>query len=701
MTAVGIDLGTTHSVVAWVDEIGRAVVLPNRLGERLTPSVVRLHGGKVEVGTPAKELQAEGEPEVCAFFKRQMGVAGFVFPADGRDFTAVELSAHLLRALKTDAEVALGQPISSAVVTVPAYFRNPEREATLAAGKLAGLEVPRMINEPTAAAVAYGQRVSAGEKTLLVYDLGGGTFDVTLLHLDPEEIRILASDGDHELGGKDWDDRIVEFLAGRFEEQCGVDPLADRAGFGDLLIRAEQAKKRLSAAQQVTVTLVHGGVRGSFVLDRGNFEQITTDLLERTAALIHKVLDEQGVAPSAVDGVLLVGGSTRMPAVRALIHRIFGRPALEGVDVDEAVALGAAMVAAELSARPAAAPRHFSLSGRRKTVDVTNHSLGMIAINAQGTAYINSIIVPKNRPLPCREVRPFQHRTRRQGENELEVFVTQGEAESPADVAYLGRYVLSGCPPGERGLAVLEVEYCYDESGTVRVAGRVRGVGTSLEVKVEPLPADVPARFLRPPEPAKEQRPATAYLAFDLSGSMEGAPLAEARRAALGFLGNIDLSHCAVGLIAFADQVSVKLPACQDARRIERAITELQIGEVGICNGVHPFDEVLSRLASVDPPTFVITLTDGVWSNQAAAVRAARACQAQGIESIAIGFGGADRAFLKAIASSDEASFFTSLDRLVETFSTIAQVLTESQGVSLSAATNSGFGGALLARLRR
>ena len=692
---VGIDLGTTNSAVAVIDAHGRPVVLPNRLGDRTTPSVVCFRDGEVIVGQEAKEMQAAGEPDVAAFFKRQMGVADFVFYAGGHDHTAVDLSAMVLRTLREDAERALGEPVTHAVITVPAYFRNPQREATIAAGRLAGLEVLQVVNEPTAAAVAYGLRGAGQSRTLLVYDLGGGTFDVTLLRLDPQELRILHSDGDHELGGKDWDDRIVEYVANRFREEFGADPLEDRESIADLLVGAEELKKRLSTTQSAALTLVHEGQRGRYTLDRPTLDSLTADLMERTISLTTRVLHDQGMSPAEVDGVLLVGGSTRMPMVHEFVRRTFGRDPLTGVNPDEAVALGAAVVAAE-HADPAAPPR-YTLGGPARRVDVTNHSLGMIALNESRSAYLNTIILPKNTPIPRQDVRPYQHRTRRGGANTLEVFVTQGESESPGDVTYLGKYVLNGLVHVEGGVAVVDIEYSYDASGTVQVSARSRAAGEALEVVVEPLPDDVPARFLRPPEEPAPPPHVTAYLAFDLSGSMSGQPLEEAKKAACGFLANTDLANCSIGIIAFADQERVKAAATQNARTIERAINGLTVGEVGWGNDTDPFGAVLRMLRKVEGPRFVITLADGVWAHQTQAVRRAQACHAAGIESIAIGFGSADRRFLAQIASSDEASFFTSMSGLAETFAGIAQVITESQGtpVAAPAARRS-----LLARLR-
>lgn len=578
--AVGIDLGTTNSAVARLDEHHRPVIIPNDLGNPITPSVICFKNGETIIGHEAKELQAAGEPLIAAFFKREMGVRDFVFHAVGRDYTATDLSALLLKKIKRDVEQSLGQSLTDAVITVPAYFHSPEREATIAAGRQAGLNVLQVVNEPTAAAIAYGYKRANTEQTLLVYDLGGGTFDVTLLRISGEEIRILDSEGDHELGGKNWDDRIVEFLATRFRDEFGSDPFEDAISLSDLLVRAEEAKKRLSSSTSTRISIVHDGNQGRYELDRDTFERITYDLMERAVSLTRKTLDDQRMTEGDIDGVLLVGGSTRMPMVHQFIEKTFGRPPVVGVNVDEAVALGAAIVAAERVASASPSGAKFALGGRR-TIDVTNHSLGMIALNENRSAYINSIILPKNTQVPCTQTRPYQHRTRRRGANRLEIFMTQGESSSPADVRYLGMHVLHDVPYQEGGTTVIDVEYAYDISGTVDVQGRVRSDGSALKITVEPLPPDVPDRFLKVPEETVEIQHVTAYLAFDLSGSMYGAPLMEAQKAARSFLHNTDLTHCSIGIIAVAESTKTTLAASQNAREIERAIDDLPSVSVG------------------------------------------------------------------------------------------------------------------------
>ena len=683
--AVGIDLGTTNSAVAMLDCHGRPVVVPNSDGAATTPSVVCFREREILVGSEAREMQAIGQWPVAAFFKRQMGDPLFLFHADGVDHTPTDLSALVLRKLKSDAEAATGERIAHAVITVPAYFRDTERKATIEAGRTAGLRVLQVINEPTAAAIAYGAaRDAGGGGRFVVYDLGGGTFDVTVLELTGDGIRVRCSDGDHQLGGKDWDDTLIEFLGSRFHDEFGVDPLEAAESLADLLVQAETAKKRLSAVGEATVALVHEGARGRYKLTREKFEELTRDLLERTMSLSARVVDDAGLRPEDIDGVLLVGGSTRMPAVRRRVEEVFGQAPRGGVNEDEAVALGAAIVAAERFAERNAdsgGAGRFMLPGAVKTVDVTNHSLGMIAVNADRSAYVNSVILPKNAEIPCEETRPYQQRTRRGGENRVEVFMTQGETEGPDEVAYIGRYVVSDVPHAPSGVSVVDVTYRYDRSGTVEVGASARESGARLPVAVEALPADVPDRFLESPDAhVEEPEHLTAYLAIDLSGSMSGVPLEAAKRAARGFLQNTDLGHCSLGVISFADRVSVDIKASQNARSIDRAIAKWKIGRVGVGNDADPFGQVLGLQRGVAGRRFAIILTDGVWYNQGLAIERARACHDSGIDVIAIGFGAADRRFLDAIASSSEASFFTGMNELAETFSSIAQVLTEGGG---------------------
>jgi molecular chaperone DnaK len=502
--AVGVDLGTTNSAIARLDAHGKPVVIPNAENASITPSVICFRDGEILVGDTAKEMQALGTWPVAAFFKRQMGDPLFLFHADGTDYTATDLSAVLLRKLKTDAEARLSERITHAVITVPAYFRDGERKATIAAGAAAGLDVLQVINEPTAAAVAYGlSREDAGRR-LLVYDLGGGTFDVTLLELTKDGVEVRTSDGDHRLGGKDWDDRIIEFLAGRFKDEFGADPLDDAESLADLLIHAEDAKKKLTSFDSTKIAITHAGCRGRYQLDRSEFEEVTADLMERTAALTRRVMENARLRPKDLDGVLLVGGSTRMPMVRRFIEDAFGRPPMGGINVDEAVALGAAVVAAEATAeRPTGGRTNRPGSaGRIQIIDVTTHGLGVIAISDDGAAYINEIVLPKDTPIPCTKSQDFHSRAGRVGADGIELIMTQGESSHPGEVAYLGRYVIRPEQTGDAGglrAKNIAITYSYDRSGTVDVRATDKASGLELDVRQASLPGDVPGRFLAPP----------------------------------------------------------------------------------------------------------------------------------------------------------------------------------------------------------
>jgi len=675
MKTIGIDLGTTYSVVATLGEDGAPYVIPNLHGELLTPSVVDLATG--EVGKPAKERGIEGNPKVVAFFKRDMGNPQALYLGNNnKTYTPVDLSAMVLAYLKKSAEAALGESVQHAVITVPAYFNNMQRQATIEAGKRAGLEVLRIINEPTAAAIAYGLKPQQGDTYALVYDLGGGTFDVSLVGIYPDALRVIATAGDHYLGGKDWDDRILNYINDQFVNEFQRD-LWD-ADLNALLVLAEQAKISLSQRQSTTITVSAYGKTGRYTLTRDDFEAMTQDLIARTIVLAEDVLTNAGGKWEDLHGLILVGGSTRMPMVRKAVEQKSGRPLMAGIHPDHAVALGAAIQAA-LDA-PHTGPV-FLLGGAKSMQDVIGNSLGMIAENADRTAYVNSIIIPKNQEIPAHITRPYQLRLGgHRDQNRLEVFMTQGESENPADCAYLGCYVFSGFPAGLRGNVVIDITYSYNINGMVEVAAVERSTRTPLNLRIEPLPHDVPARFLKPPEDIVVQEPVIVYMAIDVSGSMSGEPLREAKRAAHSFVAELDLSMTSVGIIEWSEQERVIEKASQNANRISTAIKAIQSGSTGYGTSGNPFKLIYQLLHKAEGHRYGIVLTDGQLQNTTAAIASAEKCRKAGIEIIAIGFGDADKAFLRRVSSTDGHSFFLQMSQLATAFSTIAQVITESGG---------------------
>jgi molecular chaperone DnaK len=680
---VGIDLGTTYSAVAWVTSYGRPEVISDEADEALTPSVVSFASGAPVVGAAAKADQARGEPDVAAFFKASMGDPAFARSLGGRDWTAAGLSGLVLAHLKEQAEQALQEPVTAAVITVPEYFTHPQRIATMEAGVLAGLDVRRIISEPTAAALAYGLRPGAGNGRFIVYDLGGGTFDVSLVALSTHSLEVIAATGDHELGGRDWDDRLALHLRDRFRADTGGDLLAGEPGA--LLVAVERLKRTLSAQDSAQIEVSAGT---TYTVTRVEFEAMSADLLERTGQLAGQVLEDAGLTWADVNGVLPVGGSTRMPMVRHWIRRMAGRDPVKDIHPDHAVALGAAVQAALLSAPglgpagaagPADSPGRPLLPGSKRIRDVAAHSLGMIAESHDRTRYVNSVLLRRNTPIPCEAPRPYQFVI--SGDDaELEVYLTQGETDDPAEATYLGRYLVTGFPPGVTGPAVIDITYSYDENTVVSVAAVERSTGTRLKVTEDELPDDVPERFRRPPVIRTSRGPTTVYLAFDLSGSMTGGPEEQARRAAAAFVSQVDLTTTAIGLIAFSDTVVVELLESQNATEIAKAIADMRVGRTGGGNAGDPFEEIRALLEGRPGRRVGIVLADGIWHDQALAAERARRCHESAIDIIAIGFGHADRLFLDQIASCTENAFFTSVYALTETFTTIARELTEGAG---------------------
>jgi molecular chaperone DnaK len=677
--AVGIDLGTTYSAVAWITPDGRPEVIPDEAGEPLVPSVVSFATGAPVVGAAAKEDQARGEKDVAAFFKSSMGDQAFRRSLGGREWTPVGLSSLVLGHLKTQAERVIGEPVTRAVITVPEYFTHPQRTATIEAGQLGGLDVHRIISEPTSAALAYGLRPGVSEGRFLVYDLGGGTFDVSVVALTADSLKVLAAAGDHELGGRDWDDQLALELQERFRADTGRDLLASEPG--ELLVSVEKLKRTLSARHSAEIRVSDGTASARYTVTRDEFEAMTADLLERTAQLTGMALADAGLTWAKVSGVLPVGGSTRMPMVASWVKQMSGNPPMSGIHPDHAVALGAAVQASLLEEALLPAPKAGEnrplLPGPKRIQDIVAHSLGMIAESEDGSRYVNSVLLRRNSPIPSEEVRPYQF-TVSGADAELEVYLTQGEMDSPADCSYLGRYLVTGFGKGKSGPDVIDITYSYDANAVVNVTAARRSTGTPLTVTVDKLPDDVPDRFLRPPVRQAARGPMTVYLAFDLSGSMTGRPLQEAQKAAHAFIGQVDLTTTAVGLIAFSDSVHVELRASHNAREIDKAINGLYIGRTGGGNAGHPFDDLHSVLKGREGGKFGVVLADGVWERQDHAVQRAKRCHGDGIEIIAIGFGGADSKFLNRIASSTENAFFTSMNDLASTFSTIARELTES-----------------------
>ncbi|KUK93382.1 MAG: Chaperone protein DnaK [Thermotogales bacterium 46_20] len=471
---VGIDLGTTNSVIAWVKPDGSSEVIPNAEGSRVTPSIVAFSKtGEIIVGEPAKRQSILNPDRTIASIKREMG-SDYKKKIDDKEYTPQEISALVLKKMKADAEAYLGGPIKRAVITCPAYFTDAQRQATKEAGVIAGFDVMRIINEPTAASVAYGVDKGAEEKKIVVYDLGGGTFDVSLLDVGEGVIEVLATAGNNHLGGDDFDRKLVDYIAEDFRKKHNVDLRKDKQAHQRLKDAAERAKMELSSKYETELNLpfitatAEGPLHLEMKITRSTFESLIKDLVEGTREQVERVLNDAKISPGEVDDIILVGGSTRTPYVQSFIKGIFGKDPNKTVNPDEVVAVGAAIQAAILSG---------DVEKDLVLVDVTPLTLG---VEVKGG--LMEPIIERNSTVPTKKSKVFT--TAEDGQTEVEIAVFQGERTIARENFSLGSFKLTGIAPAPRGVPQIEVTFDIDRDGIVHVSAKDLGTGKEQSMVV-------------------------------------------------------------------------------------------------------------------------------------------------------------------------------------------------------------------------
>lgn len=706
---IGIDLGTTFSAVAMMDpQKGHPVIVPNTLGEKITPSVVQLtDDGRWIVGAEAKDAFEAGETGCASAFKRGMARDDVFCTLGGKAYTAVDLSAILLRHLKAETEAVTGQTVEEAVITVPAYFYDKERRATLKAAAMAGLKVRQLINEPTAAAMNYGAAHWRENACVMVYDLGGGTFDVTLVRMKAGgQMESLKTVGNQNLGGKDWDGRLNQLIAQKIEEDTGLSAADDVALRREIAQVAEAVKRQLTGRLTAPVKLfVPGYGMYTTTVTREEFDDRTADLRSMTGTLCESILTELGIGWKDITDILLVGGSTRMPQISAYLKQISGHTPLCQVHPDEAVALGAAVQvhqplpeysviavkggAAEQQQRQTALVREITHSrvGQETALssamqvrqsDVVAHAMGVIAVSEDGQRYINQTIVPANQTIPVKCAEAFRFYTTPNGDNEMEIYMLQG-TKPPTEAEVIGKYVVSGIRHDPRdNPTLMRIQYSYDASGLVHVQVRRGSEERDLPVREETVDADM-SRFGRPVERPVQTvpEPLSIMMAIDVSYSMNGDPLRDAKNAMCHFVEQFAGygGEVRFGVIAVSDTSMVVQRLTTDPRQCRAGIGRIEVSMTGICNGGHPFDDIARELGGCAGRRVAIVLADGMWDHQKQAISAAKRCHQMGIDVAGIGFGSADKAFLQAISSGEIEAMLVRQSELTQGFGKIAQAI--------------------------
>ncbi|MAA78530.1 MAG: molecular chaperone DnaK [Deltaproteobacteria bacterium] len=636
--AIGIDLGTTFSAVAYVNQHNVPEIIPNAHGDRITPSVILFDNDKQIIGIEAEKNAMAYAGQVAQFIKRHMGDPGYRFNYKDKSYTAIELSSLLIKNLKEGAQKRLNQEeIKYAVITVPAYFGQKERKATIEAGERAGLKVLKIINEPTAAAVAYGLNHRGSKKRCLVYDLGGGTFDVTIIEIQDNVIRVRSTEGDPKLGGKDWDDRLMEHVINHFQETYPEEePLNDKSILHDLRARCTSAKFDLTQRPETRIIVTYRNKPLRLTITREDFENLTKDLLERTLEKTQTALKAAKYTADEIDTVLLVGGSTRMPMVRRNIREMFKQEPSTEINPDECVALGAALTAALAAALESGKEAPIDI----KTKDVAVHSLGMAAYQ-DGTLF-NNVIIRKNTTIP------FEHTVTNfanthNGQSMMNLWMLQGDSINPLECTALGHFEFYGIPPRKSLESKISVTYRYNQNGIVELEARDIETDKVLSHRISSEKYSLH-------DVINDNIPAHVAIIIDCSGSMYGEALESAKVATRRFIEKNMNPNCSFAIFKTQSTKAIAGPT-YDPAKLSKALNEVvAIGKSTLHRPLQAARRALKNRGSI----FVI-ISDGYLSRAEDAQKECAKIRKTGGRIFAISVGpNPDKESIKSLCVTDE-----------------------------------------------
>ncbi len=664
---VGIDLGTTYSAVSVVEN-GKPVIVRNSYDKELTPSIINFFNDDVLVGDEAYDMMASGTGESVTAFKRMMGVPGTVATYNGKDYTAEELSSILLKHLVDEASKKLGERITEAVITVPQYFDDIGRVSTINAGKSFGLNVLKIINEPTAAALYYGYSYFK-HKTLMVYDLGGGTFDVNVISFDNGKTDVLGSKGNHILGGKNWDEVLMNMACDKFMEEFDVDPRKDAKCKSIMMANAERVKRQLSTSSSAPFLIEYEGWTGRYVLTRDDFVRNTRHLMDTTKTICDDVLADIGMDWDEIDEILLIGGSCRMPMVHTYLEENTGRPVVHHPDMELAVAKGAAIAAKSYN------------QGISESIlsDVTAHSLGALAVEQDRDRYINQIMIPKNSKIPCEFTKRFRIE-KNSWTDMIEVYALQGESKDPSDCVIVSRSEITGFDNAGEGVDI-DITYHYDENGVIMITANQGG--EPLEVTNTSLPSDIAWISGKPSERKNDKEAVKKSIAVcvDVSRSMgfkdanDRIPLDEAKKSIKSFVDGFEGEDNRFSLMIFSDKNKVLCEPTSDRRAFKDAVDGINLKATGSGTTSSPIELANATARTDGYMSIIVILTDGIWKHMDRSVKQSRACKDEGVPIFALGFGDANISFLKQIANVDNGGLYTTIENLGNSFDTIATAI--------------------------